>query len=83
MNVIMNLYFAFYYHIEFTQISKKKFAGEYLLFQHSVIMRSDELVISSIVISLYYGFFHFFLILILILKKPTSHTLSIAIISNH
>lgn len=34
----MNLYFAFYYHIEFTQISKKKkFAGEYLLFQHSVV----------------------------------------------
>lgn len=32
----MNLYFAFYYHIEFIQ-NQIKFAGEYLLFQHSVV----------------------------------------------
>ena len=44
------------------------------------IMRSNELVISAIVISSYSGPWSVYLILTL--KKPTSHTLSIAIISN-
>jgi hypothetical protein len=43
-------------------------------------MRNDELVISSIVISSSYG--GWFSFLNPKTKKPTSHTLSIAIISN-